>query len=210
MGVAALSQFGFCECRSQVQGALVIARPVNNPATAEDESRSVAISALSGDRFTGNPGQPFSADYASCTDPEDPACESGFWGRNTAGSSFGSRDPELNGYYEIPVPAGEYTIEVRNITQSEGIGSVTPPFFLPGPSEFWNQDESASDESADDPGFSYATARKDTVVVPAGAVISGKDIILNNTPPTYDQFEQPKTSPASPAISTSASAGARN
>jgi hypothetical protein len=47
----------FADGVSAAQGANVIARLVDDPSTPEDESRRVAVSAVSGYLFTGNPGQ---------------------------------------------------------------------------------------------------------------------------------------------------------
>ena len=149
----------FSDGQSPVQGANVIARDVNNPVR-------IAVSAVSGYRFTGNPGQSVTGD-------------------NTGGSSHGSRDATLIGYYEIPVPPGTYTVEVESIDPGfqggSGIGPLDPPIPLPGQDEFWHADESAFD----DPTVS------DPVTVNAGQTVDQIDIILNQTQPRFDKYEDP-------------------
>ncbi len=145
----------FSDGQTPAQGVNVIARQVEdgNPANG-DESRGFAVSVVSGYLFTGNPGQ-------SVT------------GTNTPGSSFGSRDPTLVGFYRIPgLPPGSYTIEVESINAGfdagSSVGPLNPPIPMPG-----------------------------TAPPPAGpvAVIAGPpavtvDITLVNTPPRFDQFER--------------------
>jgi|1185.fasta_scaffold13923_2 hypothetical protein len=157
---------------SQIQGVNVIARAVDDPRTPQDESRRIAVSAVSGYLFTDNPGQSFTANMA---DPVE---------NNTNGSQMGSRNPKLIGYYQIAVPPGTYTVEVEAIFQSftggSGVGPLDPPVSLPGGPEFWNKDESA---------FDFALAR-DPITVNPGDKLTGIDIILNNDfTPTFDQFE---------------------
>lgn len=160
----------FSDGVSQVQGANVIARLIDDPNTPQDESRRVAVSAISGYLFTGNPGQ-----NVSVTQPGAPD--------NTNGSAPGSRNAQLIGFYQIAVPPGTYTVEVESIFQSFSGGSragpLDPPIPLPGPAEFWNKDESAFD----------FPMQQDTITVHAGDKITGIDIILNGTPPRFDQNE---------------------
>jgi len=105
---------------SGVQGMNVIARAVDDPMTAQDESRRNAVSVVSGWQFTGNPGNPLAG--------------------NPAGSP-GSRDPGLKGAYLIPgLAPGNYTVEVEEIfsafTGGSGVGPIGGPrgeqFFFPG------------------------------------------------------------------------------
>jgi hypothetical protein len=149
----------FSDGQTAVQGANVIARSTTSPL-------QVAVSAVSGYRFTGNPGQSVTGD-------------------NTGGSSQGSRDATLIGYYEIPVPPGTYTVEVESIDLAfqggSGLGPLDPPIPLPGQHEFWNADESAFD----DPTLS------DPITVNGGQTVDQIDIILNQTQPRFDQFEDP-------------------
>jgi hypothetical protein len=156
---------------SQAQGVNVIARLVDDPSTPEDESRRVAVSAISGYLFTGNPGQSVTATMSEAS--ED----------NTNGSPNGSRNPQLIGYYEIAVPPGTYTVEVESIYTSfqsdSGIGPLDPPIPMPGGPKFWNKNQSAY-------GFPL---QRDTVTVHAGEKISDIDIILNTALPRFDQFE---------------------
>jgi hypothetical protein len=149
----------FSDGQSQVQGANVIARSTTQPA-------QVAVSVVSGYRFTGNPGQSITGD-------------------NIGGSAHGSRDATLIGYYEIPVPPGTYTVEVESIDSSfqggSGLGPLDPPIPLPSQHEYWNSEESAFD----DPTVS------DPVTVNGGQTVDQINIILNGTQPRFDQFEDP-------------------
>src|SRR5205085_10085828 len=87
------------------------------------------------------------------------------------------------GHYDILVPPGTYTVEVESIFAAFLGGSSVGPLPLqaplPGPPEFWNKDESA---------FDFALQR-DVINVHAGDNITGIDIILNNTAPRFDQYE---------------------
>src|SRR5207237_10464450 len=71
----------FPDAVSQVQGVNVIARAVDDPRTPQDESRRIALSAVSGYLFTGNPGQSITA---SMPEPNE---------NNTNGDPDGSRNP---------------------------------------------------------------------------------------------------------------------
>jgi hypothetical protein len=161
----------FSDGASQVQGINVIARAVDDQATAQDESKRIAVSGISGFLFTGNPGQSITANMS---DPNE---------NNTGGDRNGSRNPALIGYYEIAVPPGTYTVEVEGIYSAfesdSGIGPLSPPVSLPGQAEFWNKDESAFD----------FTQQRDTITVHSGDKITGTDIILNQTQRTFDEYE---------------------
>jgi hypothetical protein len=162
----------FTDGVSQVQGINVIARLIDDPNTPQDESRRVAVSAISGYLFTGNPGQSVTANMP---DPNE---------NNTGGDRTGSRDPKLIGFYQIAVPPGTYTVEVEAVfpafVSDSGIGPLSPPVALPGGQpEFWNKDESA---------FDYPQQR-DTITIHPGDRVTGTDIILNGTLPRFDQFE---------------------
>jgi hypothetical protein len=154
----------FSDGITAVQGVNVIARRIDDPATAVDESKSIAVSAVSGFSFTGNPGQSITGD-------------------NTAGSIFGSRNPALIGYYEIPVPPGTYTIQVENINASftggSSLGPLDPPAVTYGAFEYWHRYESAFDDPT----------QRDPVTVVAGQKIANLNFILNQTSPRFDQFE---------------------
>lgn len=154
----------FSDGKSQAQGVNVIARRVDDPNTTANESLRVAVSVVSGYLFTGNPGQSVTGD-------------------NTDGDQDGSRNPQLVGYFEIPVPAGTYTVEIESIrssfTSGSRVGPLDPPIPSAGQPEFWNKAESAYD----------LTAAFDTITVAAGQTVSDTNIILNNTPPRFDQYE---------------------
>jgi hypothetical protein len=154
----------FSDGISQAQGLNVIARRVDDPATPQNESLTTAISVVSGYQFTGNPGQPFTGD-------------------NTAGSAFGSRNPAVIGYYEIPVPPGTYTVQVENIDSEFVGGSSVGPLGLPFmvyANKYWHAYESAYDDPS----------KKDPITVAAGQTVSKINIILNGTPSRFDQFEE--------------------
>ncbi len=154
----------FSDGKTQAQGINVIARRVDDPNTTANESLTIAVSVVSGYLFTGNPGQPWTGD-------------------NTGGDTQGSRNPQLVGYYEIPVPAGTYTVEIegiRSIFQAGSrVGPLDPPIWSPGPPEFWDKNESAFD----------LPAAFDTITVAAGQTVSNTNFILNGTPPRFDQYE---------------------
>jgi hypothetical protein len=156
---------------SQVQGANVIARVLDDPNTPEDESRRIAVSVVSGYLFTANPGQSVTATMSS---PGE---------NNTNGDASGSRKASLIGYYELSVPPGTYTVEVESVFDAfvggSGVGPLSPPARLPGDPEFWNNNESA---------FDYPLQR-DLITVHAGDNITNTDIILNAQYPRFDQYE---------------------
>ncbi len=154
----------FSDGITHVQGLNVIARRVDDPSTPEDESQRIAVSVVSGFTFTGNPGQSITGD-------------------NTGGSDLGSRNPALIGYYEIPVSPGTYTVQVENLdpafTGGSSVGPLDPPAITYGAYEYWHQYESAFDDPS----------KKDSLTVQAGQKLSNINIILNQTPPRFDQFE---------------------
>lgn len=154
----------FSDGITHVQGLNVIARRVDDPATPQDESKRIAVSVVSGFSFTGNPGQAIT-------------------GNNTSGSPYGGRNPALIGYYEIPVTPGTYTIQTENLDASfvggSSVGPLDPPAITYGAYEYWHQYESAFDS----PG------QKDPLTVQAGQKLSNINIILNQTPPRFDLFE---------------------
>jgi len=154
-----------------VQGANVIARLVDDSGTAEDESRRVAVSAVSGYLFTGNPGQSVTASMPQSFE------------NNTNGNPDGSRNPALIGYYQIAVPPGTYTVEVESVffefVGGSGVGPLNPPIVMPGSPEFWNTDESA---------FDFPLQRS-TITVHAGDKVTDTDIILNTPFQRFDRNE---------------------
>jgi hypothetical protein len=149
----------FSDGKYPAQDVLVIARSVS------DIHRTV-VSSISGYRFTGNPGQPYTADYLPCI--PSTACVGGTLGANP-GSQFGSRDASLVGSYEIPVPPGQYTLEVQEISGG-AIGPIRPFLPLPG-------------TGATLPGV---------VTVQPGQTLSDVNIVLQGTDPPFDIFEQPQ------------------
>ena len=162
----------FSDGVSQAQGINVIARAQYDPTSAEDVSQRIAVSAISGYLFTGNPGQKVTA---SMPDAKE---------NNIAGDKTGSRDPSLIGYYQLIVPPGTYTVQVEAVYPSfqsdSGIGPLSPPVALPGGMpKFWNHNSSAFD----------FPAQRDTITINPGDRVTGIDIILSRTPARFDQYE---------------------
>lgn len=164
----------FPDGRTHAQGVNVIARRVQDPARH-------AVSVVSGFLFTGNPGQEVTAEYLPCT-----SCPGGFVGANSEGSPHGGRDPLLIGFFEIPVLAGTYTLEVESIEPfffgGSSVGPLNPPISSPGPPEKWHENESAEDDPA------QATP----ITVPAGSSVPDINFILNNVLDRFDALEGPE------------------
>ena len=164
----------FSDGVTHAQGINVIARQASNP-------RGVAVSSVTGYLFTGNPGQSVTANYLPCDPPE--ACPGGFAGNNSGGSPFGSRDPLLIGFYEISVPPGSYTLEIESVSPffagGSSVGPLDPPIPSPGPNEKWDTAESDTDNPT----------TSNVVTVTAGGLITGINVILNDTGPRFDSFE---------------------
>jgi hypothetical protein len=141
----------FSDGESHVQYANVIARRVD---TGDNEDRRIAVSGVAGYRFRAcvpneitNPQPDF-----FCPPP-------------------GSLNPGHIGLYEIPVPAGSYTIEVESIDPSFTGGSGV------GPGNF----------SIARPGA--APPPSGPITISAGETKSGNHVTLIGTPPRFDQFE---------------------
>jgi hypothetical protein len=160
----------FSDGQTPAQGFNVIARRVGDPLVT-------AVSSVSGYLFTADAGNPI---YP--------------W----PGSDFGSRDPALIGYYDLPgLPDGSYTVEVEAINNSgdhpfvDG-SSVGPignlgfqfplPSLLPTPCtpEYLVSGAIATCSSA---------AATPIPVVGSSVVSTGTDVILIGTPPRYDAWE---------------------
>jgi len=163
---------------TQAQGVNVIARRVDDPATAANESKRIAVSSVSGFRFTGNPGQSFTANYLPCTGPS-PLCVDGFFSNNVGGDPTGSRNPALIGYYELTVTPGTYTVEIEAIHLGFDIGPIRPPISGVNP-EFWDDGESGLEDRM----------VKGTVTVAPGQEVTDVDIIFNIPSQRFDRFEQ--------------------
>ncbi len=135
----------FSDGVTQAQGVNVIARNTSAP-------RRIAMSVVSGYLYTGNRGQTVT-------------------GNNNSGSAFGSRNPQLAGSFDIPVPAGSYTVEVESILPgfngSSSVGPLSTPIPMPG----------------------TAPAPATPPAVAAGASVTGVTITLIGTPPRFDAFE---------------------
>lgn len=138
----------FSDGESHAQLVNVIARRVD---TGANQDRTIAVSNVSGYKFRFFHGN-------SITNPPP--------------DDFGSTAPGDIGLFEIPVPAGNYTIEVEsideNFTEGAGVGgAIRIP--MPG----------------------TAPAPSGPISVAAGATVTGNDVTLIGTPPRFDQFEGP-------------------
>lgn len=172
----------FPDAISQAQGVNVIARQVDDPTTTQDESKRIAVSSVSGYLFTGNPGQSITVNYLPCS-PASMCPPNGYLGGSATGSVYGSRNPSLIGYYEIPVPPGAYTVEIESVFSAfdggSSVGPLRPPVPLPGPAEFWDDNESPID----------LPTTKTPITVAPGQTIKNINIIINGTPQRFDQYE---------------------
>jgi hypothetical protein len=138
----------FSDGESHAQLVNVIARQVD---TGLNQDRRTAASNVSGYRFRL------------------------FHGNNILGvppDEYGGTAPNLIGLYEIPVPPGNYTIEVESIDPgfTEG-SSVGGPVLIPMPGA--------------------APAPIGPINVSAGSTVSGNNLVLIGSPPRFDQFEGP-------------------
>ena|SRR5947207_7477636 len=138
----------FSDAVSQVQGVNVIAHDVSDP-------KGKAVSVVSGYLFTQIPGQTVST-------------------RNPA-SLFGSADPAFRGTFDIPVPAGTYSLEFQSINSSFSFGSSVGPLSHPIAM----------------PGSPPATATTPFTVA-VGSPSTGHSVVLTGTPPRFDAFEAPE------------------
>lgn len=138
----------FSDGESHAQLVNVIARRVD---TGANQDRSIAVSNVSGYKFRLFHGNPIT---------------------NPLPDSFGSTAPGDIGLFEIPVPAGNYTIELESIDENFVDGSsVGGAIRIPMPGT--------------------APAPSGPVSVAAGATVTGNDVTLIGTPPRFDQFEGP-------------------
>lgn len=137
----------FSDGESHAQFVNVIARQVN---TGASQDRTHAVSVISGYKFAAIHGNPI-------TEP--------------AGDGFGSSAPGDIGLFEIPVPAGNYTVEVESVdaeffdSSSIGAHQIRMPGTAPPPNG--------------------------PIVVGAGSTVSGNNMTLIGTAPRFDQFEGP-------------------
>jgi len=135
----------FSDGQSHAQFVNVIARP-----TGAVLSRSSAVSVISGHKFRAIHGNPLTGDSPS---------------------PFGTVAPGDIGLFEIPVPAGSYTIEVESVDPEFIDGSSIGAYQIAMPGT--------------------APAPVGPVVVSPNAVSSGNNVTLIGTPPRFDQFEGP-------------------
>ncbi len=142
----------FSDGESQVQFANVVARRVD---TGGNEDRRLAASVVSGYRFRVCHPNPI-------TNPPPSDC-------GTSGSDTASHI----GLYEIPLPPGNYTIEVESINPQFTSGSSLGPSDFPIPLPV------------------APPAPIGPITVTAGQTSSGNDVTLIGTPPRFDAFEGP-------------------
>jgi hypothetical protein len=136
----------FSDGESHAQLVNVIARRVD---TGGNQDRRVASSCVSGYRFSIIHGNPIT---------------------NAAPSGAGSDNPAHIGLFEIPVPAGNYTLEVEGIHEEFfGGSSVGPGLVIPLPGG--------------------TPAPTGPINVAAGETESGHDVILISTAERFDGFE---------------------
>ena len=143
----------FSDGESHAQLVNVIARRVD-VAGGADESRTTAGSGVSGNRFRVFQGNPIN-------EPSDQPL-----------GPFGGEDVVDVGFFEIPLPPGNYMIEVESID----------PAFVEGSSV-------GGDERIDMPGT--APPPSGPITVTAGQVNAGNDVTLIGTQPRFDAFEGP-------------------
>lgn len=138
----------FSDGESHAQLVNVVARRVD---TGGNQDRTTAVSSVSGYKFRFFHGNPIT---------------------NPTPDTFGTETPDAIGLFEIPVPAGNYTIEVETINDTFVDGSsVGGPVLIPMPGT--------------------APAPSGPVSVAAGATVTGHDVTLIGTPPRFDPFEGP-------------------
>jgi hypothetical protein len=152
----------FSDGTTPVQGVNVIVRDVNDPL-------GIAVSEVSGERFTGRPGQSVTSNYLPCS-PVSQCPPNGFLDDDSAGDPEGSRDTALMGSFAIPVPAGSYTVEIESVNPGFTGGSGLRPFSTPIPA----------------PGNANATS---SFTVTVGTPVPDKDFTLFSTPDIFDGFE---------------------
>lgn len=142
----------FSDGETHAQLANVVARRVD---TGANEDRRLAASVVSGYRFRACHPNPI-------TNPPPGDCPPG--GSDTA-SHIGS--------YEIPLPPGNYTIEIENIdpqfTETRSVGPSDFPTALPG----------------------IPATPSGPIAISAGQTSPDHDVLLIGTPPRFDQFEGP-------------------
>lgn len=143
----------FSDAESHAQLVNVVARRVPSGG-GPDESRTLAGSGVSGNRFRIFNGNPINE---ASDQPLGPF-------RNQVATDIG--------FYEIPLPPGNYTIEVETID----------PQFVGGSSV-------GGETLIDMPGT--APPPSGPIPVAAGATSAGNDVTLIGTPPRFDQFEGP-------------------
>jgi hypothetical protein len=144
----------FSDGESHAQLVNVVARRVDNGGTPANESRTTAASGVSGNEvriFNGNP----------INEPSDMPL-----------GPFRSQEAADVGRYEIPLPPGNYMIEVEsidpNLTEGSSVGGED---LIPMPGT--------------------APAPLGPIHVTAGQTSTGNDVTLIGTPPRFDQFEGP-------------------
>jgi len=157
------------------QGFNVIARQVGNP-------RAVAVSSVSGYLFTADAGNPLVVVPGITPSP------------------YGSRNQSLLGLYDIPgLPPGTYTVEVEAISTADPIpfvaGSGLGPFGqlgfqFPLPSLLPQPPACSVEYLVSGSTASCDSGTATPLTIAAGEIRSvGTDVILIDTPPRYDAWE---------------------
>ncbi len=137
----------FGDGESHAQFVNVIARRVNAGA---NEDRTTAVAVISGLKFSAFHGNPITGDVYD---------------------NIGTEAPGDIGLFEIPVPIGNYTVQVESIAQAFIDGSSIGRFQIAMPGT--------------------APPPIGPIAVAAGATAVGNNVTLIGTPPRFDQFEGP-------------------
>lgn len=137
----------FGDGESHAQFVNVIARRVD---TGANEDRTTAVSVISGLKFSAFHGNPITGDVYD---------------------NIGTEAPGDIGFFEIPVPIGNYTVQVESIAQAFIDGSSIGRFQIAMPGT--------------------APPPIGPIAVAAGATAVGNNVTLIGTPPRFDQFEGP-------------------
>jgi hypothetical protein len=185
--IAALSAIypasSFSSSKGRIQGRVLFsdgltpAQGYNVIARLQGDSRRTAVSCVSGFRFTAGAGNSL---VPNGNDTEVP---------------YGSHDPSLIGYFDLPgLPSGAYTIEVEAIYNSgdmafvggSGVGPLGSflnfQYKLPGSCDpqYLNYPSSSGD----------SCSAKSTITVGPGVIVNtNTDVILLGTPSRYDAWE---------------------
>ena len=168
----------FSDGVTPAQGFNVIARKTDNPLV-------IAVSSASGFLFTACEGNSVTSPYHDCGPSITP---------------FGSRDPDLIGFYYLPgLPPGSYTVGVEAINGTgdyafvggSGVGPIgNLGFQFPLPSLLPTLPPCATEYLVTGATATCSSAAATAIPVAGGSTVStGTDVVLIGTPPRYDAWE---------------------